>query len=726
MNIAIYSAIALVGCALLSVSAGEPGAAQEPPKAPLRPVIDDYFGAKVTDPYRYMENLADPTVQSWIRSQADFTTRTLAAIPGREQLLKRVCELDEAAPYSIWVIRRWPNGDLHYLKRRADENLDKLYIRDGKTGQERLLVDPERFSTDSNVHYSLSFVSPSPDAEHIAYGIAAAGSERTVLHILESATGKDLPETIDRIEDDYLWPCWLPDGRSFVYSRRQKLAADGPQTDFYKRTHSCLHRLGSDPDRDPVVFEKGSSPAVALSDEDFPAVYLTAGSKFVIGQIKHGDANELTLYAAPVESLTDHEIPWKKICDVEDEVEDYAVHGDDVYLRSAHGATRYKVVRTSLARPDFSRAQVVVPASQRVLQGIQAARDALYVGVLDNGIERVWRLPFSDGEAREIHLPDGEASGFAFAANHDMDGVFIGTSSWTRGGRIYSYDPATNAMTDTRLRPRGKFDDVAGYESREVLVPSHDGVKVPLSIICKSGIALDGSHPTLVNGYGAYGLTTPMHFDPVRLAWLERGGVIAYAHVRGGGEFGKDWHLAGQKATKPNTWKDFIACCQYLVDQKYTSPATLAGQGGSAGGILIGRAITERTDLFAAAIVNVGCTDTLRMETTANGVPNIAEFGTVTNEAGFKGLLEMSTYQHIVDGTKYPAVLIVHGINDPRVEPWESAKLAARLQAATSSGKPILFRVDYDAGHGIGSTKKQRQKLRADEWAFLLWQMGRR
>ena len=235
---------------------------------------------------------------------------------------------------------------------------------------------------------------------------------------------------------------------------------------------------------------------------------------------------------------------------------------------------------------------------------------------------------------------------------------------------------------------------------------------------------LDGSHPTLVSGYGGYGHIMSVQFNPMRLAWLERGGVLAFAHVRGGGEFGKEWHHAGQKQTKPNTWKDFIACCEYLVQKGYTKPAKLAGQGGSAGGILIGRSITARPDLFAAAIVSVGCEDMLRMETTTNGVPNIAEFGSTQSPEGFKSLLEMSSLHQVKDGTKYPAVLLTHGINDPRVEPWMSAKMTARLQTASTSNKPILFRVDYEAGHGMGSTKAQDQQQLTDGWAFLLWQMG--
>jgi prolyl oligopeptidase len=228
----------------------------------------------------------------------------------------------------------------------------------------------------------------------------------------------------------------------------------------------------------------------------------------------------------------------------------------------------------------------------------------------------------------------------------------------------------------------------------------------------------------LINGYGAYGIIKYVYFSPLRIAWLERGGVLAIAHVRGGGEYGKAWHLAGQKTTKPNTWKDFIACAEYLIEKGYTSHDFIAGQGGSAGGITIGRAITERPDLFKAAIINVGDLDAIRAETTTNGVPNIPEFGTVKKEDEFKGLLAMSSYHHVQDGVKYPAVLLTVGMNDPRVDPWNSAKMAARLQAATASNNPILLRVEYSAGHGIGSTRMQHLEQLADEWAFLLWQFG--
>jgi len=260
-----------------------------------------------------------------------------------------------------------------------------------------------------------------------------------------------------------------------------------------------------------------------------------------------------------------------------------------------------------------------------------------------------------------------------------------------------------------------------GYTSRQVEVPSHDGTLVPLTIIHRENLTLDGTAPTLLNGYGAYGSLRTAGFSPVNLAWLERGGIITHAHVRGGGEKGRDWHLGGQKTTKPNTWKDFIACAQYLIEQKYTSTPKLAIQGGSAGGILVGRALTERPDLFGAVIINVGCTDLLRMETTENGPPNIQEFGTVTTPDGFRALLAMSPLHHIQDGAAYPPVLLTHGLNDRRVEAWMSGKMTARLQAATSSHQPVLLLLDQDAGHGIGSKRSQIHHNLASRWAFVLW-----
>jgi len=712
-----FIAFAVLACAT-AVSA------QVPPVAPVRNVVDEYWGVKVDDPYRYMENIKDPEVQAWFKGQADYAAGILKTIPGRDALLARIKELDAGRPYSISGIRRIPDGRLFYYKRTVDDNLAKLYTRIGLAGEERLLIDPSTMTPPGGGHYSIGFAEPSPDGRYVAYGLAASGSEQEVLHVLDVATGKDLGDVIDRMETAYTDPQWLPDASGFFYSRRRQLPPEAPRTEGYKRTSAFLHKLGTDPEKDPAVFAMDLWPGVSMSEADFPSVVLPHGSDHVVGQIKHGDANQLTLYAAPLSTIATSNTPWKLVCDVADSVTDFAIHGEKMYLSTSRNASRFRVVRTDLNSPQFVSATEVVPPMKAVVRGITAAKDALYVSTLSAGMNQLVRLDYDSEVPSLMEYPGGAPSGGIASASGNVEGLFISTTSWTKRSGIYEYDPKANTFTETGLNPIGQYDEVAGYEAFEVEVASHDGVMVPLSIMHKSGIKMDGSNPTLLSGYGSYGMASSASFDPQRLAWLERGGVLAIAHIRGGGAYGQDWHLGGQKVNKKNTWKDFIACAEYLIAKGYTSPAKLAGQGGSAGGITIGRAITERPDLFAAALVDVGCLDAVRMETTTNGVPNIQEFGTVAKEDEFHGLLSMSAYHHVVDGAKYPAVLLAHGINDPRVEPWMSGKMCARLQAATASDKPVLFRVDYQAGHGIGSTKQQYQESLADKWAFLLWQMG--
>lgn len=710
---------------LLVVCAASVVFADGPPVAPVKPVTDDYHGTKIADPYRYMEDFKTADVQAWVKGQADYAGKTLKAIPGRDALLKRIGELDAGAPYRIYSFTRRPNGDLFYFKQLATENVAKFYHRDGKIQKERLLIDPEAFpKKNPKEHFSLSFCRVSPDATKVLYGFAASGSEQTTLKVYDIATGKDLPEAIDRIEAEYAPPFWLPDSSGFTYSRKRKVAKDAPPTDGYKFTQAFLHALGTPVEKDVMIFAEGAVGSPKMAEMDFPAVVLPVGSDWVIGQVKHGDETDITLYATQREQLGSKGVTWTKVCDRVDQVTEFAVKGDDIFLLTAKDAPRFKVVHTSLAKPDFGKATVVIPAGRQVVNGFAVAKDALYVGVSDGVPNTILRVPYDTGRPEPVELPKDEPSAFLSAVRPDLSGAWLYTSSWSREGRLLQYDPVTKKLSDTKLLSVGKFDTPDWLTSTEVMVPSHNGVQVPLSIIHRKDIKLDGSHPTLMSGYGAYGFGMPMYFDPVNLAWLERGGVLATAHVRGGGVFGKEWHHAGRRATKANTWKDFIACGEYLVKQNYTSPAKLCGEGGSAGGILIGRAITERPDLFAAAHISVGCTDMLRFETTMNGPPNIPEYGSTKNKDEFPHLLAMSSYHQVKDGVKYPAVLLTHGINDPRVEPWESAKMTARLQAATGSGKPVLFRVDYQAGHGIGSTKTQRHAEQADVWAFLLWQMG--
>ena len=721
--LAVFGSACLFSQSVNSVPEVRTGAtaAPGPPVAMVKIVTDDYFGTSVADPYRYMEDLKNPDVQAWFKGQNDYTRTVLAQIPGRAALLARIKELDESEPVVIGDVHVLPGNRIFYRKRLSSEEISKLYMRDGWSGPEKLLLDPAKFEKPGGPHYSISYMAPSFDGHYVIVGVSQGGSEDAVLRVVDTETAK---ETSDAIEHTWFAsPSWLPDSHSFVYNRMQKLGPNSAPTDRELNSRVYLHVIGSNPENDPLVFGIGS-PGVQVQPADIPVVQTFPTNSYAIGAVQHGVQNEVTLYAAPLESLSGSSIPWKKICDVEDEVTGFDVHGDDIYLQSHKNASRYKVLHTKLSRPDVAGAEVVIAPGEAVVRNISAASDALYVQEVDGGIGRMVRLPYSTGKVEQIALPfDGSV--FIASTEPRVAGAGLWLTSWVRAGALYWYDPATRLVSNTKLQPEGPFDHPAGVEALEVKAKSYDGTLVPLSIVRKKGIALDGSHPTRLEGYGSYGISIDPFFDPTLLAWIERGGVYAVAHVRGGGEYGEDWHLAGKQSTKSNTWKDFIACAQYLIDQKYTSSSRLAIEGGSAGGITIGRSITERPDLFAAAIDEVPMSDVVRAEFTPNGPPNIPEFGTVKTQDGFKGLYEMSAYTHVKDGTPYPAVMITTGFNDPRVASWQPGKLAARLQAATSSGKPVLLRVDYDAGHGgIGGTKSQKQEVLADMWSFELWQFG--
>jgi len=399
------------------------------------------------------------------------------------------------------------------------------------------------------------------------------------------------------------------------------------------------------------------------------------------------------------------------------------IFGDHLYLLTHKDAARFKVLRTSASKPDLARAEVVVPQTDAVVTAIVAAQDGLYVQTLDGGIGRLLRIPHGRSTTERVALPfDGAIRELTTDAH--APGAVFSLTSWTKPTVIYEYEPEQRKIVDTRLQPPHPID-LSGYESVEVRAKGHDGTMVPLSIVYKKGLARNGSAPALLEGYGAYGMTMDPRFMSMALPWLERGGVYAMAHVRGGGEYGEDWHAGGQIRTKPNTFLDGIACAQYLVEHGYTSAKRIAITGTSAGGIFAGGAITEKPELFGAALIRVGVSDALRNEVTEGGPANIPEFGTVKSADGFAALLAMSPYHRVKDGVKYPAVLMTAGANDPRVPAWHPAKMAARLQAA-SAGKPVLLRVEYDAGHGFGSTRTQLVQEWADSYAFLFWQLGQK
>ena len=445
------------------------------------------------------------------------------------------------------------------------------------------------------------------------------------------------------------------------------------------------------------------------------------GAKFVLVEGNH------EFYVAQMASILAGRAQWKRVFQPEDQVSSrrFDVFGSYLYGVSYSSSSRGKVVRRAVGGGTETAMDIVYEPAEGIITEISAARDGLYTLVRDGAISRLWRLPYEQPRAvEEIRLPLA-GSGIFIAGDQRIPGVLLILGSWSAAPRTYAYDPDKRRFRDTRLQEYPPMP--VEINSTVALVRSHDRTSVQVSIAYRAGLKLDGSHPALLWGYGAYGTEggTPGPFiDPRSIAWLEHGGIIAVAHIRGGGEYGEDWHRAGMKATKPNSWLDLIACAEYLIQQKYTSRERLGVTGQSAGGVVIGRAITARPDLFAAAISEVGMSEMLRFELTPNGPGNVAEFGSVKIAEEFRSLYEMSPYHHVKEGAAYPAVMLTAGINDKRVVAWQPAKLAARLQAATSSGRPILLRVDFEAGHGIGSSKAQAQELLADEYAFLLWQFG--
>jgi prolyl oligopeptidase len=690
--------------------------ADVPPKAAVREASDTYFGTVVADPYRWMEEANSPDLAAWMKAQAAHAAARLEKLPLREELLRRLEVLGDATA-EVSGARRV--GRLFFYYKLAPGDHDrKLYVRHDLNGVERLLVNPGTLSAPGK-RVSIMAYSPSQDGKYLSYILSAGGSEFGELRVLEVGSGRDMGVRIDRTR----WNAgsWLPDGRSFAYWRQRKLEPGAPATETYQQSRSYLHVLGSDPDKDKPLLGYGVDPDLRIDPTLFPWVWITPGAKYAIGVLDTGVSPNHTYYIAPVASLAEPVVPWKKVAEFADEVRSLWVRGDDLYFLTYKHTPRFRVMRTSAAAPDLASAREVVPAGRAVIAGIATARDALYVQLLDGGIGKLLRVDYRTHAAREVKLPYKGAI-FEWNVHPLSDGVLFGLHSWVQPP-AYFWADRTGDVHRTRLQPRSPID-VSGYASAEVSVRSHDGTMVPLSIVYKKGLARDGANPALLWGYGAYGFPFHPSFNPRSLAWLERGGVLAFAHVRGGGEYGREWHTAGQKLTKPNTWKDFIACAEYLVAEKYTSPARLAGQGRSAGGIMMGNALAERPELFAAAVINVGVLNPLRFETTANGVPNIPEFGTFTTDEGFRGLLAMDAYGKVRDKTAYPAVLLTHGINDPRVEPWQSAKMAARLQAASSSGRPVWLRIEYDAGHGLGSSRRQRDEELADTYAFLFQQLS--
>lgn len=692
---------------------------EKPPLAPEKPVTDTYFGTTLTDDYQYLENTEDTTVMAWLKAQGDYAKTVLGSIDARQELLDKMYDFDSRRTVRVTNLSITDNDRYFYLKTTPDDDTGKLFFREGLGGSETLLFDPETFGNDSTVKYVINNILPTYDGEYLAFGVTPNGKELATLMVMKVDERQLLP---DRVEQVLGVTSWLPGKNAFLYIRT---GSDNVRDfSFYTQAKTCLHQINTDASTDTDFFSKEQYPGLGLGQMDIPVAAYDRDCDKVYALAANVD-NRAQVFYAPGDQLGNDQIDWKLLFGREDEIYNWATNQKDLFLYSPKNAPNFKLLRVSLDQPEISKAETFVPEDPgQKLSGFTLTKDGVYYTMKLNGVqEKLYFKPY-DGESRELTLPFVAGTVMVRSKGVEFSEVWVTLAGWTSNSQRFRYDLANDAFVLENLSVIPEFPEYKDLVVEEVMVKSHDGVEVPLSIIYKNGLKKDGSKRLLLFGYGSYGISMDPGFGPNTLLWCLEDGIFAIAHVRGGGELGEQWHKAGFKTTKPNTWKDFIACAEYMVDQQYTTPEKIAIYGGSAGGILIGRAMTERPDLFAAAIPSVGVMNAVRTELEPGGPANIPEFGTVKDSVEFLALLEMDAYHHLKEGVKYPPALITAGMNDPRVAVWNPGKFAARLQAINQDNNPVIFRVDYEAGHGLDNTKSRDFEELADILSFALWNTG--
>ncbi|HQR09718.1 MAG TPA: prolyl oligopeptidase family serine peptidase [Casimicrobiaceae bacterium] len=725
-----------------------------PPDTPVDPTIESFYGHTIYDPYRWLEDTASPDVLAWFKAQNAYTRSVLDALPGRAALHARLVEINRNLTHLRDI--QIAGGSNVYLRRGPNDATFKLFLREGQNGAERLLLDPARFDIGERAA-AIEYFSISPNGKRLAVGLAAGGTEDATIHLLDVATLREIGAPIPRARGAD--PVWRFDGEVLFYTqlREQKDGEPASERDRHRRAY--MRNLANG--EDVAIFGSGVNPAVAFDADDMPSVHVSPVSPYAIGVVSHGVQNELSIYVAPLTQLRGAATPWRKLAGPERGITDFDLRGEWIYLLTNENAPRYQIARWSLRDPRpfaLADAEIVVPTSERVVRGLNVAKDALYVQETDGEIGVLRRLEYNvklrrAAPARTAPVRAGARSRAAgkpaalpktagiargtqlqlpargaiqeLATDPTRAGALVKIAGWTLSPSWYDVDGKTGAISRTDLLPRADADwsDVVTSEFK---VKSHDGAEVPLTIVYPRNAARDGSAPLLLEAYGAYGISLSPRFWPSLAVWLERGGVYAVAHVRGGGELGADWHHGGYRDAKPNAWRDLIAAAQWLIDERWTAPPKLAIMGSSAGGLTVSNAMIERPELFAAMVSQSGFHDALRSEAGAAGPANVPEFGTVETESGLVNLLAMSSYARVEDGVRYPAAMLTIGFQDARVDPWDPGKMAARLQSAQASlgggGQPVLLRVDFDGGHGTDTPQEYDETT--DLFAFLLWRTG--
>ncbi|WP_108867988.1 prolyl oligopeptidase family serine peptidase [Aquimarina aquimarini] len=688
------------------------------PKLSPDTIVDTYHGHQIEDSYRKIENLDDPEVKKWLEAQENYTRNELNKISKRGYLIDKQRDFDARNVISVSDLYITKEDDYFYIKSNVKDGNAKLFYKKGIKGQETLLFDVELFRP--NGEYIINYSKPSWDGSKVVIGLTKNDEEISELFVID-VHSKKISQPITKNS----WPSaiggiqWLPDNSGFTYVHLP--ITDNKSNKFLLNTKSVLHLFNDDPKHTIELLSKNNNPKLKILKEDFPVVSILDNTdQYIFGEIRGASPYADTYYSQDKFK----NLFWKSLFTKDEKIKKFRVVHDSIIYLTANNASNFEIRKTSILNPDFKNPITIVKElPESVIKDFVLTSKGLFFSTTTNGVVADLYRKDHNGLTK-IKLPKVFGSINLSAKSKEHDDLWITTKGWMNGATRYRFDHNSNLLIEENITPKADFPEFNDLIVEELLVKSHDGEDIPLSLVYKKGIKKDGSNPVMLRGYGSYGFSMFPYFSPSILTWVLEGGIFATPHVRGGGEKGENWHLGGYKTTKPNTWKDLISCTEYLIYKKYSSANKTVIWSASAGGILIGRALTERPDLFAVAIIESGSMNMIRSEIQPNGANNIKEFGTVKIKEEFEALLEMDAYHHIKNGVSYPATLITTGLNDPRVVAWDPAKFAVKLQAANSSQNPILFSVDMKGGHGFDTSKANAYKKRADVLSFALWQTG--
>jgi prolyl oligopeptidase len=678
-----------------------------PPKAALKPVIDVLHGTKILDNYRWLEDGTTSETQKWVAEELAYTRAILDPLPGRDAIHKRLTEL-----LSIGIVTPPQIAGKYYFytKREGMQNQPILYVREGVNGADRVLVDANEFAADGTI--ALDWFQPSDNGRYVAYGTSAAGSEMSTLHIIETKTGATLPDIIDRTRAASI--AWQHDNRGFYYTRYPKKGEVPAGQEMYNR-HVFYHELGTDPAADDLIFGEGRDP------EDWPSVALSNDGRWLLINVSQGwTKSELFLMDLK------NNIPPTRVTTGKNFLYGGEVYDGKLYVTTNEDAPRYRVFVAEAGNYDHEAWKELIPQTDAVLQGTSIFGGKLFAQYEQNASSQ---LKIFDLDGKKLSDPSLPAIGTVFATGGrwNRDEVFYGFQSFTFAPSIYRYDLKDNSSS-LWTKVDAPSIDPSAYEVQQEWFASKDGTRVPMFVVHKKGLQKTGHNPTLLTAYGGFNVSLTPTFSRTAYLWMEHGGIYAVANLRGGAEFGEDWHRAGMLDKKQNVFDDMIAAAEHLISEKYTDPKHLAIQGGSNGGLLMGAMIMQRPDLFRAVVCQVPLLDMIHYQDFQIAKLWIPEYGTSENADQFKWLYAYSPYHHVKAGAEYPAILFMTADTDTRVDPMHAKKMAALMQAEAKNGashtRPILLRIETKAGHGAGKPVTKQIEEFTDVYSFLFWQLG--